>query len=83
MTKRQFKNMVRHMVQESVRVRERRIDTLLKSGAIDLKTADLKTCKAATRAFLLEEADQYMLYSHEPARKRAFNGEVANMRTMM
>ena len=83
MTKRQFKNMVRHMVQESVRVRDRRIDSLLKSGVVDLKTADLKTCKAATRAFLLEEADQYSPFRLDTIKSRAYNREVRMMQQGM
>lgn len=83
MTKRQFKDMVRHMVQESVRAREDRITSLLKSGVIDLQTADMKTCKAATRAFLLEEADQYSPHRLDTIKARAFNREVRMMQQGM
>lgn len=80
MTKREFKTNVRRCIKDSLAVFDGKMDTLLKSGAVDLKTADLGTCKAAVTAFFLEEAGQF---SPRKEQMRAFCKEVVNMRQMM
>jgi len=79
MTKREFKKQVRRSIEESVAVLDRRLNSLLKSGTIDLQTADIRTCKAATRAFLLEEADQFKWFIRDNATRRK---EIAIVRSM-
>ena len=85
MTKREFKARVRSSVHESLDVLGRRLDHLIKSGAIDLETASPTTCKAAVRAFLLDEADQFipLHIAQEKKQLRRFKREVNNMRIMM
>lgn len=80
MTKRQFKAQVRSCVKESMKVLDSKMDKLLKSGAVNLKDADLSTCKAAVTAFFLEEAGQF---SPREEQMRVFCKEVINMRQMM
>lgn len=87
----EFKANVQELLNESLAVLDEKMNALLASGAVDLETADIRTCKAAVRAFLLNEADQFDLCSadrtashlldHSVTRK--FDSEVSNMRIMM
>jgi hypothetical protein len=78
----EFKANVQKLVNESFEVLNEKMDTLLASGAIDLETADVRTCKAAVRAFLLHEADQYIPIG-ERSETHSYHREVSNMRYMM
>jgi len=80
MTKRQFKKQVRACLKDSMKVLDHRLNTLLKSGAIDLPSADMVTCKAATVAFLASEAAQFY---PRTVKHRNFIRKVNNMRANM
>lgn len=81
MTRRDFKRNVRAMVNTTANMVDQRIDGLLASGAVDLKTADMITCRAAAVAFLQACADQHTPWSkaNDAHRAKAFRAEVRNM----
>jgi hypothetical protein len=78
MTKGQFKKQVRACLRDSMKVLDRRLNSLISSGAVNLPDANMVDCKAATVAFLLSEANQFT--PPDTAMLRRFNAVVRNMR---
>ena len=79
----EFKTNVQELLNESLAVLNEKMNILLASGAVDLETADIRTCKAAIRAFLLNEAEQFNPFLLEHSASQKFDSEVSNMRMMM
>jgi len=64
MTKEEFIQGCMECLKSSQDVAESKFNSLLLSGGVDLETADRSTVKAAVRAFLNSEADQFLPFSY-------------------